>query len=111
MEMIFSDCTIELLESDPDLPGVFVSARRGSRTADLSGIALWSVLSRDRRVDLSDRVVRWGLLRERALQLKRHFQRNQLRRMKEYVPDNLRHGVAKHVLGRHKDGSHNVPED
>lgn len=49
MERIFADFSIELLESDPQAPGVFLYATStGAPQADLSGVRLYSMQSRER---------------------------------------------------------------
>jgi hypothetical protein len=55
MRRIFADFRIEALESDSFMPGVFMLARRDAArpAADLSGIALYSIVAGGRRLSLS----------------------------------------------------------
>jgi SAM-dependent methyltransferase len=55
MRAIFSDLEIENVESDPTAPGVFMTARRGSRLVenDLSGFELYSMVRRGRCRELN----------------------------------------------------------
>jgi SAM-dependent methyltransferase len=67
MQLIFADYAIEFLEPDDIYPGVFVMARKSSAPEiDLSPIALTSIISGDRRANLSDREIQRGLRRLRA---------------------------------------------
>jgi SAM-dependent methyltransferase len=66
MALIFADFEMEMLESekDPGQPGVFVKARRRDMTSlDLRPIALYSVITDDRRVSVTD----WDLRRFQAV--------------------------------------------
>jgi len=55
MERIFSEFSIVRLERDPGRPGVFLKAvkRQGPPPADLSGIAIYSMVTRRRERDTS----------------------------------------------------------
>lgn len=67
MRLIFSDCAIEILESDENEYGVFVMARRTSAPEiDLTPIALTSILSGNRRANISDKEIQRFLLPLRA---------------------------------------------
>lgn len=61
MEAIFSDLTVESVESDSIAPGVFMTARRGPRLVenDLSSYRLYSVVRRGRCRDLNQAEVLW----------------------------------------------------
>ena len=56
MRVIFSDFTIEALESDPQDPGVFIKARRprAFEERDTSDIELFSVIREDRCLDIAE---------------------------------------------------------
>ena len=56
MRRIFADFTIEALEPDSFMPGVFMLARRegAARTVDLSNVALYSIVAGRRRLQLSE---------------------------------------------------------
>ena len=75
MALIFSDFDIELLEEEQDWsqPGVFVKARKpaGAVEVDLGPIALTSILTDDRRIDISDLdIARYKAARRANLALK-----------------------------------------
>ncbi|HVJ20066.1 MAG TPA: methyltransferase domain-containing protein [Polyangiaceae bacterium] len=59
MRVIFGDLEIEALEIDPLEPGVFIKARRSSGFVErsLSSHALFSMITRERTLDVSDRTV------------------------------------------------------
>jgi SAM-dependent methyltransferase len=59
MERIFADFAIDRLDADDLAPGVFVKARRPEMwaPADLSEIALYSVVTKSRTVDVTSREV------------------------------------------------------
>ncbi|MGD2080016.1 MAG: methyltransferase domain-containing protein [Nitrospirota bacterium] len=54
---IFSDLTIELIEEDPMEPGVFMRARKpaGFVENDTAGYRLYSIITRKRTLDVSER--------------------------------------------------------
>jgi hypothetical protein len=56
MQRIFADFELETVQPDQLRPGVFVKARKPARhePADLDGIALYSVIKRDRVHDVSE---------------------------------------------------------
>lgn len=56
MQRIFSDFLIDSLESDPLFPGVFLKARKpySFAEADLSALALYSVMTESYRTGISD---------------------------------------------------------
>lgn len=66
MKQIFADMQIESLEPDPTLAGVMMIARRPEgafEDADLSDVALYSIVTRKRETDVSDLDVTVGKLR------------------------------------------------
>jgi SAM-dependent methyltransferase len=69
MQLIFADYVIENLESDDDnVPGVFVKARKSSAPEiDLAPIALTSIITGNRHINVSDREIQRFLLTRRAL--------------------------------------------
>jgi SAM-dependent methyltransferase len=72
MMAIFADFSIEVLEKDPNSPGVYVAARERSMTfTDLDPIALYSMCTDDRRIDVSDFEVWKKLAAERIGAAKR----------------------------------------
>ncbi len=74
MRAIFADFEIEALEADPKLkgPGVYIAARsRGAPMTDLRSIALFSMCTRDRQVDVSDFDV-WKTRIRQAAKLAKH---------------------------------------
>ncbi|MDJ1185070.1 class I SAM-dependent methyltransferase [Roseofilum casamattae] len=56
MEVIFSDFSIEVLEKDPDQPGVFVKARKPDNfdEKDLTDYQLYSIVKHKRLIDIDD---------------------------------------------------------
>ena len=69
MKILFGDCQILSLESDPTDPGVFIKVRKPDafREAELAAHELYSIVLDRRAVDLSDRhITPLSLLRVRA---------------------------------------------
>lgn len=57
MERIFSDFIIESLESDTEIPGVFIRARKPENFVenDLTGFQLYSIIKGERVLDITDK--------------------------------------------------------
>ena len=68
MRLIFADMEISALEPDLSQPGVFLMATNwpGSRFVDLTSIALFSIVTGRRQLDVTDRQVAVSKLRHRA---------------------------------------------
>lgn len=64
---IFADSSDLMVETDPMMPGVFIAARRpvdDHPFTDLSGVALYSILTRRRMVEIPVGSSRWTTTRE-----------------------------------------------
>lgn len=83
MRKIFSDCTLEDLRPDPEVPGVFLRARKLNRPEnDLSHIELYSIIA-DRRVKDVDQAMINAFIRRRQI---RKFFGDIVRHAKSLVP-------------------------
>lgn len=81
MRAIFADCVVERLEPDPTCPGVFLRARKARDFAerDLSSLALHSVVTGTRVLDVDDATIAGFQRRQRGRQLRRRLERGLVR--------------------------------
>lgn len=79
MREIFSDCTIEVLESDPEAPGVFLRAIKpvNFKENNLANVSLYSIIEK-RRIQNIDEA------KEKAFQRKYGFYRKLLRMKRRF---------------------------
>jgi SAM-dependent methyltransferase len=100
MELVFSDFRIELLEQDPSdhQPGVFVKARRceSTQALDLSPIALYSVCTEDRRLDLSDLDL-WRFRAQRRLMQGRRELTKATSTVKDRIPQRVKDPIKQRI--------------
>ncbi len=72
MRAIFADMEIDALEPDPQLPGVFIKARKPVKDwqeADLAGVRLYSMIRHRRSPDVTDWDIRLDNLLHRVARL------------------------------------------
>jgi SAM-dependent methyltransferase len=83
MRAIFSDFTVENVESDPTAPGVFMTARRGAQLEekDVSGYELYSMVRRGRCRELNRAEEIWFTSRWRARRLASRYLPNRLKEL------------------------------
>lgn len=81
MRAIFADCLVERLEPDPTAPGVFLKVRlpRDLAERDLSALALHSVLTGTRALDVDDAAIAAFQRRQRGRRLRKRLERGLVR--------------------------------
>jgi len=91
MKKIFADCNIEILESDPEAPGVFLRATKPKdfKEAPLTNIALYSIIEKRRILTIDE-------VKEKQFQKKYSLYRKGLR-IKRYTEGAISR-IAKKIL-------------
>jgi len=94
MEVIFSDFTIEVLEKDPDQPGVFIKARKPNnfQEKDLSDHFLYSIVKHKKLMTIND---------EDVNQIDRYWNEVELairRKLSILLPESVKRFIKKDLL-------------
>ena len=94
MEVIFADFTIEVLEKDPDQPGVFIKARKPKKfqEKELADYPLYSIVKHKRIVEIEDEDINW---------IDRYWNEMELairRRLSGLLPQSTKKFIKKNIL-------------
>ncbi|MDB9518297.1 methyltransferase domain-containing protein [Roseofilum reptotaenium CS-1145] len=94
MEIIFSDFSIEVLEKDPDQPGVFIKARKPEnfQEKDLTDHLLYSIVKHKKLITIND---------EEVNQIDRYWNEIELavrRKLSILLPESTKRFVKKKIL-------------